>query len=146
MPAIASSGTATSTVEPFSSRCWDIAEICPFASHFAGDDARHVGAMPKIVAQRSAGIDGCEVAMIQRWIELEVLVHREVRVGLVDSRVHDTPYDVLPECAEGGTRCVRLHRADRLSDEGLELEIGPDLDKSRASCATPAFGRAGRLP
>jgi hypothetical protein len=68
-----------------------------------------------------------EVLVLERGLEREVLVALEVRVVALDAGVDDGPDDVVAEGREGDARRVGLHGAERAVDEGLDLEVGPDV-------------------
>ena len=98
--------------------------------HLPGDDARHVSAMAKPVRQ-STGFGRREVLMLEREVDLQVLVLLKVWMRAVDARINHRPRDLR---AQGGKRVVSrvpLDGADRFVDQRLEIEVRPDaVDRS----------------
>ena len=69
--------------------------------------------------------------LVERRVWIDVGVFLEVRVILVDARVHHRPRDAAAMRRERILRRIGLHRGNRLVDAGRDFEVGPDV-KDRA--------------
>ena len=67
------------------------------------------------------------MAQRAQFVELEVLIRREVRMRRVDARIEDRPHNAFAAGAVGDVRRIGFHRRDRFRDEGLDVAVFPDL-------------------
>ena len=107
----------------------------------SGDDPGYMRAVAELVGQGGvqAGLGDRRAAEVAVDLGHVGVVERpehgvvEVRVARVDPRVDNRPGDASPRRVERPPRGIRLDRRDRVVDERLDLEVGPDpVDRPRA--------------